>query len=291
MRYRLPNDLPVVPASDHTLRLDPAGAERRVEDSRAAERMVTVLRGGADPSALVAIARDERLEPAHAETLISVLLAAARPLPAEAAAPLRVAVRAPGHGRDFATLIAREAGRRGMQSAVGGADAVPEGFDLVLDLADHHVPPHRAAALVAADLPHLPVVRTHEGVRIGPFVHPGRTPCLRCGDLTRRDADPHWPLVAARLGALPPPASRREVELIAALELGLLLESLADTRRATGEWPSGPLRPTVRWDLEVSSPPPCFHPGCGCRALPENATVPLPAAPETSEARAAYALG
>lgn len=282
MRYRLPTDLPVIPASDETLRLDPVAGDARVEDSRAAERMVTVLRGGVDASALVAIAREEHLEPTRAEALISTLLAVARPLPVATAAPIRVAVRGAAHARAFATLIAREAGRRGMTAAVGGLDAFPDGFDLVLDIADHHVPPHRSAALVAADLPHLPVVRTHDGIRIGPLVLPGQTPCLRCGDLARRDADPRWPLLAARLAGLPAPACRREIELIAALELGLVLESLADARRATGHWPAALPRSPVRAAGAAPLTPSGFHPGCGCRALPEIATERNPAALETS---------
>ena len=37
---------------------------------------------------------------------------------------------------------------------------------------------------------------------VGPLVVPGRTSCLRCADLSRRDADPHWPLVLAQLSRL-----------------------------------------------------------------------------------------
>ena len=36
----------------------------------------------------------------------------------------------------------------------------------------------------------------------GPLVLPGRTSCLRCADLTRRDADPQWPMVLAQLSRL-----------------------------------------------------------------------------------------
>ena len=48
-------------------------------------------------------------------------------------------------------------------------------------------------------------VRGETGV-VGPLVVPGRTSCLACADLHRRDADPSWPALAAQLtaGQLPP---------------------------------------------------------------------------------------
>lgn len=47
--------------------------------------------------------------------------------------------------------------------------------------------------------PHLAAgVRDLTGV-VGPLVLPGRSPCLRCLDLARRDRDPAWPALAAQL--------------------------------------------------------------------------------------------
>ncbi|WP_424536133.1 ThiF family adenylyltransferase [Sphaerisporangium viridialbum] len=57
--------------------------------------------------------------------------------------------------------------------------------------------------LVALGIPHL-LVTAGEGVgSVGPLVLPGRTSCLRCLELTRRDRDPSWPVVGARLGGFP----------------------------------------------------------------------------------------
>jgi hypothetical protein len=57
--------------------------------------------------------------------------------------------------------------------------------------------------LVTLGIPHL-LVTAGEGVgSVGPLVLPGRTPCLRCLDLIRRDRDPSWPTVGARLGGYP----------------------------------------------------------------------------------------
>ena len=36
---------------------------------------------------------------------------------------------------------------------------------------------------------------------VGPLVLPGRTPCLRCIELTRSDLDPCWPVLSSQLPA------------------------------------------------------------------------------------------
>jgi len=57
----------------------------------------------------------------------------------------------------------------------------------------------RARRLVLDGTAHLLVeVRDATGV-VGPLVLPGRTPCLRCLDLTRSDLDPAWPVLAHQL--------------------------------------------------------------------------------------------
>ncbi|MFC6081466.1 ThiF family adenylyltransferase [Sphaerisporangium aureirubrum] len=60
-----------------------------------------------------------------------------------------------------------------------------------------------ALELVSQGIPHL-LVSAGEGVgSVGPLVLPGRTPCLRCLELIRRDRDPTWPTVGRRLGGYP----------------------------------------------------------------------------------------
>ncbi|MBG0833387.1 ThiF family adenylyltransferase [Planomonospora sp. ID67723] len=57
--------------------------------------------------------------------------------------------------------------------------------------------------LVTWEIPHL-LVSAFEGFgSVGPLVLPGRSACLGCLDLTRRDRDPGWPVVSARLGGFP----------------------------------------------------------------------------------------
>lgn len=53
-------------------------------------------------------------------------------------------------------------------------------------------------------IPHLLVSAFEGHGSVGPLVFPGETTCLHCLDLTRRDHDPAWPIVTARLGGYPP---------------------------------------------------------------------------------------
>jgi ThiF family len=56
-----------------------------------------------------------------------------------------------------------------------------------------------AETLMSRRIPHL-VATAGEAVGIvGPLVVPGRSACLRCLSLARRDRDPAWPLIAAQL--------------------------------------------------------------------------------------------
>lgn len=57
--------------------------------------------------------------------------------------------------------------------------------------------------LTTLEIPHLLVSAFEGHGTIGPLVRPGVTACLHCLDLTRRDRDPGWPIVTARLGGYP----------------------------------------------------------------------------------------
>jgi hypothetical protein len=64
---------------------------------------------------------------------------------------------------------------------------------------DGPVPDERHAALQAADAPYLTVSLGIDCGVVGPLVLPGRSSCLRCADLHRRDRDPAWPALAVQL--------------------------------------------------------------------------------------------
>lgn len=66
-------------------------------------------------------------------------------------------------------------------------------------VADRLVDPRRAAALMTADVTHLPIELAGDRVVVGPLVVPGTTACLACLHAHRTDADARWPLVAAQL--------------------------------------------------------------------------------------------
>lgn len=58
--------------------------------------------------------------------------------------------------------------------------------------------------LTCLGIPHLLASAFEGHGTVGPLVLPGETACLHCLDLTRRDHDPAWPIVTARLGGYPP---------------------------------------------------------------------------------------
>ena len=92
---------------------------------------------------------------------------------------------------------ARELLRRTAPSMPAGPVDRP---DLVV-LAEAEDARQLARRLVLDGTPHLLVeVRDTTGV-VGPLVLPGRSPCLRCLELTRCDLDPAWPALAAQLSS------------------------------------------------------------------------------------------
>ena len=133
--------------------------------------------------------------------------------------------------------------------------------------------------LVRRDVPHLGVVVGTDRVVVGPLVLPGRSACLRCLDLHRRDRDPAWPhLVAQLIGgcgvAVGETALCTAAAGIAALQvLGQL---------------DGQVRPdAVGRTLELTLPHGSVrrrawgpHTGCGCARLPQ-----LPLRADTPAAR------
>ena len=118
--------------------------------------------------------------------------------------------------------------------------------------------------------PHqVATVRGQTGV-VGPLVVPGRTACLRCGELHRRDADPRWPALAAQLTAEDPPPSGATVTclLTAVVAAVQALAYLDGAARAAGPAPVAldatlELRPPTLLPELRRWPP---HPACGCRA-------------------------
>lgn len=81
-----------------------------------------------------------------------------------------------------------------------GLRAVPDDGGLVI-VCGSRVEPDRVLTrnLSATGLPHLVVRIEPERAVVGPFVVPGRTSCVTCTDLVRREVDPDWPHLLAQL--------------------------------------------------------------------------------------------
>lgn len=143
-----------------------------------------------------------------AETITRLVAAGAVVLPSPAAPP-RVAVRHDRSSGDFAAWVSDGLG--------------PPALDPEVEVLVSAGEPARTPfeVLVSAGIPHLPVVLGEHRVRLGPFVVPGRTPCLRCLDDLLTGDDPAW------AGLLP--QFERSRLLPVSLPPALLLRAAAET--------------------------------------------------------------
>lgn len=117
-------------------------------------------------------------------------------------------------------------------------------------------------ALVRDDVPHVFVTVLTGAVRVGPFVEPGRTPCLRCVDAHLGERDPRRATVLHQLEQLPPAHDPWDRGLA---QLACSWAARDVVRRLDGEVPA--LRAatvTVTDDLEVTRRTWLRHPHCGC---------------------------
>ena len=187
-------------------------------------------------------------------------------------------------------IVAADEGR---PRALAAADAVrranpltdlrplPEGApaDLVVLARSWAASDPLVAGYQRAGQPHLvATVRGETGV-VGPLVVPGRTACLRCGDLHRRDADPRWPALAAQLttGEAPPSGATVTCLLTAVTAAVQVLAYLDGAVRD-----DGPAPVTLGATLELRLPDllPAVrrwlpHAACSCRSQ-------VPAQPRTA---------
>lgn len=120
----------------------------------------------------------------------------------------------------------------------------------------------RADALMRDDTPHLWVTALDGGIRVGPFVDPGRSTCLRCIDAHLGDLDPRRATVLHQLEQDPPPSSPVDPTLLvlgaawAVRDLARVLDGAISALRSRTV--------TVSNDLEVTARTWLRHPHCGC---------------------------
>lgn len=117
--------------------------------------------------------------------------------------------------------------------------------------------------LLREDQPHLLLRGRDDGVVVGPYVHPGGSSCVRCGDLHRRDRDPDWPRVLHELSR----SGGRPAPLVA--EWGATTAATQVLAWATGQrtevW-GATLELSARdWLTRWRAWP--THPHCGCAGL------------------------
>ncbi|NUW35159.1 hypothetical protein HTZ77_27550 [Nonomuraea sp. SMC257] len=116
--------------------------------------------------------------------------------------------------------------------------------------------------LAELGIPHLPASAFEGHGSVGPLVLPGRTTCLHCLDLTRRDRDPGWAMVTARLGGYPPGEIACDTTLAAIVAAAATSHALAhlDGRPSAVTNCTADVTPDGRW----GSTPWTRHPECRC---------------------------
>ncbi|SEO72449.1 ThiF family adenylyltransferase [Trujillonella endophytica] len=186
--------------------------------------------------------------------------------PALAADAVVGGLRARDEGRPRA-LAAADAVRRA--SPLADVRPLPEGTtpDLVVLARPWAAADPLATGWQRSGIVHVvATVRGETGV-VGPLVVPGRTSCLRCADLRRRDADPSWPALAAQLtaGEVPPSGSTITCLLTAVTAAQQVLAYLDGSGAPAALGATVELRPP---DLVPVRRPWAAHPECGCLAAP-----------------------
>lgn len=279
-----------------------AAAQQLGVSAERARQLVTALaRAGALDDAAPPTGPDAAGRAALLPDLLSLSLL--HPDPGAAAAVLarrrRAAVTVHGAGRVGATVATLLAA-----SGVGRVDPVDRGPVRTTDVSPAGIPavaagsrgealrarlrrtPEPAAATALAvvapvgsvaapetlaavrELPHLLVAVRETSAVVGPFVQPGRTPCVRCVELARADRDPGWPALAAQLAGAGSPVEPCDVVL------ATLAGALAALHALT--WVDGggaALPPSaagiVEFDLadgRLRRRSVAPHPACGCGA-------------------------
>lgn len=166
----------------------------------------------------------------------------------------RVAVDAPAD-------LAHAAGR--LLGAAGGSIAAPgEAASIDLVVSDTEPARDRFDPAVRSGRPHLLVTGTPGGVRVGPFVVPGLTACLRCVDAHLGEADPRRATVVEQCTQASSDLAPRDPTLMAlalAWAVSDVVGLLDGDRPAT--WSTTvDLRPGLAVDRHTWT----RHPHCGC---------------------------
>ena len=147
-----------------------------------------------------------------------------------------------------------------------GVDLVEDPSAAALLIRHGAVPARDSAALLSEDRAHLPIAFDAGGSTVGPFVEPGRTPCLSCRDAHDRERDPAWAALHVQLLERDPGRVPLASIAAAATAVGDLL---ADRAEATRTGSGRAIR--ISRDGRRSSRTVQFHADCRCRSPRGNA--------------------
>ncbi|MEO8329030.1 MAG: ThiF family adenylyltransferase [Candidatus Nanopelagicales bacterium] len=136
----------------------------------------------------------------------------------------------------------------------------PSALTIVTDVSDTRA---LSGQLFATATPHLMVSCSEAIGRIGPFVLPGQSACMRCIDLARGDNDAGWPKVAVQV-------QNRAGDRACDSNLAISTAALAAVHVTS--WLAGGKPSSVNGIVELHLPDgeaTCrtarFHPACGCQ--------------------------
>lgn len=275
MHYRLHPDVAVTWDAGDQLRVGTSVHSVTVPDTQLAHDLIDLLRQTAPLRLLEGVAASTGTDPLAASTTLRRLVECCERVDG-GSAQLHVAVRSVRGGDELAQSIAAECMRHGARVTLGGAHAtLPDRCDVVIEICNRGIEPRRYLPHLHADRAHLLVTRDAASIILGPFVVPGTTACIRCGELRRLHADPNWLVAATQLIDLPAPARHPELELITALECGMFVRSLTQRwgRRPAQHSLTGlrfvGMREVVtqlrRWQIPVAP-----DRGCGCQTPAES---------------------
>lgn len=272
---RLTPSHPPLWRTDSSLQLGADGAVRVDDVTGWQEQLLEALDAGIADAMLLPLARTLGASTADAEAFFDCIGGVLdRPQPTD----LRVQIEVPPD-LGFAESDALDSGWRaaGVQ-AVTVARWVQDSPDTRLPMivvADRIVNPRRAAALMAADITHLPIELAGDEVSIGPLVIPGRTACLACRHARRTEADASWPLLAAQLLGRPSVRTDPALVLEAAVIAARMLRA-AEPAAGEGTLSVRISSTGLRRVWSVHRP----HERCLCRLAPDSDRSPAGTATE-----------
>lgn len=221
------------------------------------ERLLAIVQAGVSESGFAMFASTFGVTPRQAQRLRDAL-APALMAPVEGASEgPRVLVAGAG---PLATEIAR------IVHALGLLTSDESAARLVVLVADHVVPPADHRRWLHRDVSHLPVVVGEAAISVGPLVVPGRSACLHCVGLHRRDADPAWPAIASQLTTTPSAPSPPVRAAAAAAHVTRLVAAVADGQPVAAEEAVRIAGDGSVLSVQRFEP----HPACRCAAPQES---------------------